>query len=142
MLANNRKNLYALKADRIVCGDYVRGIYNNIQWRVRRNTQTYWSLYIDYNRSALSGLYKITDRDHEQLHILSNGRKRADKVLIFDFNKFRLDYTPEYYLYEGVIKNDCGEDVEFRSFGYVYGVAKKLIDYIINTAHNKENVPP
>ena len=108
---------------------------------INKRLGTYWTLHIEYNDSPLSKTYKLTPRDYKFLNKVSGGRKRLSNILSFDFNKFGLDYTPEYYQHKGKTVCDYG-DAKYRAFGYVYLTTKLLIDTIINLVNNKENIKP
>ena len=131
---NNEDTL--LNIDRITNGNYKRGLYKRVNWMVKRPTNTYWSLHIEYNKSYLNQLYKLNKEDYEFLNKLSGGRKEMGSSLVFNFNKIELDYTPEYYKQNDKVIKEHG-NTKYRAFSYVNTIAQLLIDNIINIIMKK-----
>lgn len=126
-----------LNIDRVVNGNYKRKLYKRVNWVAKRPTNTYWSLHIEYHKSYLNQLYKLTNKDYEYLNKLSGGRKEIKNTLVFNFNKIEIDYTPEYYKQNDKVIKEHG-NTKYRAFNYVNTIAQLLIDNIINIIMTKK----
>jgi hypothetical protein len=99
-------------------GNRDSGTYRGIPWMMTRPCRTYWCGYVTYDQSALSKKYKLTKDNTQRLEIISHGGLTSD--LGFDCSHIG-DYP-------------MSANGTFRTYAYVYGILKGMIDYIVDEA--------